>query len=134
MLRIRKRHYDEIVTYASQGAPEEVCGILAGRDGVVSRVYPGRNVAPNPRVRYEMDPRQQFEAMREIETEGQHMVGIYHSHPHSPAYPSHLDKELAFYPDSLYVIVSLAEEDAPVMRAFCLAGGQVSEEELSVDI
>ena len=132
MLKIDKRLYAEIIAHASQGAPEEVCGILAGKDGVVSRVYPGRNVATNPRLRYEMDPQQQFEAMREIETAGEHMVGIYHSHPHSPAYPSHVDKELAFYPDSVYVIVSLAQ-NPPLARAFRIADSQVSEEELSLD-
>ncbi len=133
MLSIGKNHLETILAHAAAEAPNEVCGILAGRDGVVARVYRGINVAANPRVRYELDPQQQLAILREIEDSGQQMLGIYHSHPHSEAYPSRTDLELAFYPDSAYVIVSLAQPDRPVVRAFRMRNGAVEEEELVVD-
>jgi len=133
MLRISEEQLAEILAHAREGAPEEVCGILAGREGTARRIYRGRNVAPNPRVRYEMEPRQQLEIMQEIEANGEAMVAIYHSHPHSAAFPSHTDQELAFYPDTLYVIVSLADAEQPVVRAFRLRDHKVEEEELIVD-
>ena len=123
----------EILAHASEGAPEEVCGILAGRDGRVLRVYRGTNIAESPLVRYEMEPRQQLEIMQAIEAAGEHMVGIYHSHPQSSAYPSRTDQSLAYYPDCVYVIVSLAQPSAPVLRAFRLVDGMIDEEELIID-
>ncbi len=133
MLSIARDHLEAILAHAAEGAPDEVCGILAGRDGVVVRVYRGANVAASPRVRYELDPHQQLAILREIEESGQQMVGIYHSHPHSEAFPSRTDLDLAFYPESTYVIVSLAQPDRPVVRAFRLRDGAIEEEELITD-
>jgi proteasome lid subunit RPN8/RPN11 len=133
MLRIGREHLAEMVAHAREGAPEEVCGILAGRAGAVTRVYRGTNVAANRRVRYEMDPARQLEAMAEIDAKGEHMVGIYHSHPRSTAYPSRTDQNLAFYPDSVYVIVSLADPNVPVVRGFRLRDNTIEEEEVVID-
>ena len=130
MIRLKREHLDEIIEHARR---EEVCGILAGRDGVVSRVYHGTNVAASPTVRYEMEPTQQLEIMRELEDEGQQMVAIYHSHPHSQAYPSRTDRDLAYYPDCVYIIVSLARPDEPVARAYRLRDKRIEEEEVAVD-
>ncbi|MHB1413717.1 MAG: desampylase [Chloroflexota bacterium] len=132
MLHIHQDYLAEILDHARAGAPGEVCGVLAGRDGHVTRVYRGQNIADNPRVRYEMDPRQQLDIMREVEENGEQMVAIYHSHPHSSAYPSRVDQSLAFYPDSVYIIVSLADS-RPVVRAFRMVGKKIEEEEIMID-
>jgi proteasome lid subunit RPN8/RPN11 len=131
---LRREHLDDIVRHAHEGAPEEVCGLLPGRDGTVTRVIRGQNVAANPRVRYELDPNQQYAAFREMEDQGESMLGIYHSHPFSPAFPSSIDLEMAFYPGSIYVIVSLVDPHRPQIRAFRLGeGGSIAEAALVVD-
>ncbi|WP_240318879.1 desampylase [Halorussus rarus] len=112
---------DEIVAHAREGAPEEVCGILAGvreargeadrtRHRVESR-HPAANVAETPRTRYEIDPREQLDLLERIEDAGREVVGFYHSHPRGPAAPSATDAAQATWPDRSYVIVSLGNDE-----------------------
>lgn len=129
MLTIKREHLAEVLEHCRREAPLEACGILAGREGVVTRVYPMTNV-DHSRTSYLMDPREQFKVMDEIWSRGEELVGIYHSHPHSAAYPSPRDVEMAYYPDSYWVIISLAGE--PVVKAFRIAGGQILETEIRV--
>ena len=104
---------------------------IAGRNGRVERVYPGTNVDHSPYT-YLMDPKEQLAAIKDYEAAGLELVGIYHSHTHTAAYPSRTDVAKAFYPDAMYVIVSLAKRDAPDIRAFRVADGQINEESVIV--
>ena len=69
---------------------------------------------------YVMDPREQMRIMDEIDDVGWDLLGIYHSHTRSAAYPSRTDVELAFFPVTPYVIISLQDKDRPEIRAFIL--------------
>lgn len=124
-------HYQEMVRHAEEEYPNECCGLLAGRDATVERVYRMRNIRQSP-VMYTMDPKEQLRVFEEIDQAGQTLVGIYHSHTHSPAYPSPTDIRLAFYPDSAYVIISLADRSRPEVRAFQIVDGTVRELEVVV--
>ena len=125
---IEKRYIDEMVAHAKAEYPLEACGIIAGLRGRAVKLYRTRNAEGSP-VRYVIDPREQLGVMREIEDRGWDLLGIFHSHTHSPAYPSQTDVQLAYYPDVLYFIVSLMAED-PVVRAFRIVDGKVAEEDL----
>jgi proteasome lid subunit RPN8/RPN11 len=125
-MRISREHIDEIVAHAREEAPNECCGIVASSDGAAVKVFRATNAEASP-VRYSLDPREQYEITKEIETRGWELGAIYHSHTRSPAYPSQTDVNLAFYPDALYVIVSLAGDGAPDLRAFKIAGEQIEE-------
>ena len=107
---------DEIVAHARAGLPNEACGILAGRDDRVDRFFPAQPDEPSPYY-YRIDARDQIRIMNEIDDAGLDLVGIYHSHVSSPAYPSRTDAEQAFWPDAVYVIVSLAGQRAE-MRGY----------------
>nr|WP_309221746.1 desampylase [Halorussus sp. MSC15.2] len=93
---------EEILAHARDGAPEEVCGILAGTwdegDHRVEARHPAENVAETPRTRYEIGPREQLALMEEIEDAGREVVGFYHSHPRGPARPSATDAAQATWP------------------------------------
>ena len=118
--------YDGIIAHAREGAPEEVCGIVAGRGALASELAPGRNEADNPRLDYWMDGEtllRQFE----FEERGEEMIAIYHSHPCDEAYPSASDARNAFYPDAIYLICSLRDFEQPVIRAFRLASQPLEE-------
>ncbi|RMG70161.1 MAG: M67 family peptidase [Nitrospirae bacterium] len=115
----------EIIEHAQEGYPEEVCGILAGDDEGINRLFRMTNVEHSP-VSYFMDPKEQFQVMKRMRQEGLKMLAIYHSHPDSQAYPSQKDVSLAYYDDVAYIIVSLAE-DKPVVRAFEIKEGRVRE-------
>jgi proteasome lid subunit RPN8/RPN11 len=117
---------DEIVAHARAGYPEEVCGIIAGKDGAGVALYRGRNVSATPRVAYELD----IETLaRQIEFEemGLALVAIYHSHPAGPEIPSPTDVAGAFYPDATCAICSLADQARPALRAFWIVAGRVRE-------
>ena len=119
---------DEIVAHARAGLPNEACGILAGVDGRVERFFPAESDAPSPYY-YRIESRDQIRIMNEIDKAGLDLIGIYHSHTSSPAFPSRTDAEQAFWPDAVYVIVSLASPDADV-RGYRIRDMEVTEEEL----
>ena len=119
---------DEIVAHARAGLPNEACGILAGLDGRVERFFPAEADEPSPYY-YRIESRDQIRIMNEIDEAGLDLVGIYHSHTSSPAFPSRTDAEQAFWPDAVYVIVSLASPDADV-RGYRIRDMEVTEEEL----
>jgi proteasome lid subunit RPN8/RPN11 len=131
-MRISREMIDELVAHARQEAPDECCGMIGGADGYATTVYRAVNAEASP-LRYSLDPRDQFRIMSEIEEREEKLVAIYHSHTSSPAYPSQTDVNLAFYPDAVYVIVSLEEPDEPSIRGFWIREGQVDEAELLVE-
>ena len=104
--------------------------MIASRDGVAVAVHRARNKHASP-LRYEVDERDLYRILEEIEDEGQFLGIIYHSHTRSDPVPSQTDINLAFYPDSLYVIVGLAGEE-PDVRAWEIRDRQVSQRPLEV--
>jgi [CysO sulfur-carrier protein]-S-L-cysteine hydrolase len=122
---------DEIIAHARDGLPNEACGILAGRDGRVEQFFPAESDEPSPYY-YRIEARDQIRIMNEIDDAGLDLVGIYHSHTSSPAYPSRTDAEQAFWPDAVYVIVSLAEPAADV-RGYRIQDMTITEVALRVE-
>ncbi len=135
-LRVRRDHLEQIIAQARAEAPNECCGMLAGRGETVEEVFPGRNNDQSPKT-YVMDPEDQLRAFRAMDDRGWDLVGIYHSHPQTEAVPSRTDRERAIdrdgnplFPDAHYVIVSLRDAARPQVRAFRLLEGQFTEEEV----
>jgi proteasome lid subunit RPN8/RPN11 len=131
-VRIPREVYDELLAHAREEAPNECCGILGGKDGAAATVYRATNAEASP-LRYTLDPNDLFRiTFREIPANDEEMLAIYHSHTASPAYPSQTDINLATYPDSIYLIVSLAEGEEP-LRGFRIEDGEVTEVDLTVE-
>ncbi len=122
---------DAIVAHARAGLPNEACGILAGLDGRVERFFPAEPDEPSPYY-YRIESRDQIRIMNAIDEAGLDLLGIYHSHTSSPAYPSRTDAEQAFWPDAVYVIVSLAGSD-PDVRGYRIHDMSITEEALRVE-
>jgi len=120
--------FNEIIAHCKEVYPNEACGILAGKDRIVQKVYKMTNIE-NSGVSYMMEPKEQFIVMKELREQGLGMEAIYHSHPHSDVYLSPKDISLAFYPDSIYVVVSLVYK-APLIKAFKIKNGIVEEVEI----
>ncbi|MEK7395817.1 MAG: M67 family metallopeptidase [Candidatus Poribacteria bacterium] len=131
MLIIEKEFLSDIIAHAKIDAPHESCGILAGKADHVEKVYKMTNTADNPETFYFMDPKEQLKVMKEIRNQELEMIGIYHSHPNSPAYPSAKDVELAFYPEAVYVIISFESKDAPIIKAYKIVEGVIHEEKIA---
>jgi len=131
VLRLDCRYIDEIVAHAREEAPNECCGIIAGQDGRPVKLFRAVNAQASP-YRYEVESQDLFRINQEIESNGWDFLAIYHSHVEAEAYPSPTDVRLAFWPDAYYLIVSLADQASPVLRAFRIRDGRVSEEELEI--
>jgi proteasome lid subunit RPN8/RPN11 len=123
--------FDELVSHAREDAPNECCGIVAAQDGRAVKLFRATNAEASP-VRYSLDPREQYDITMEIERNGWELGVIYHSHTRSPAFPSQTDVNLAFWPEALYVIVSVMDPDQPDVKAFRIAGRQIEEVPLEV--
>jgi len=135
--------------HARSELPNEACGILAGKNGQVVKFLPAVNVAACPYpddpshrhtrtcgspTRYVVDPQDQARFLAGVRKNDwdPDPLGIFHSHTHTPAYPSSTDVSLAVrnYPDAFYLIASL-QNDPPLIRAFRVVEGQVAEEDIS---
>jgi proteasome lid subunit RPN8/RPN11 len=118
--------WDKMVAHCLDGLPLEACGLLAGQGEQVCEAYPATNAARSARV-YTVEPRDLLIADRAAEAAGLSLIGAWHSHTHSPAYPSPTDVVQAPDPDWHYVIVSLSDLE-PVVRSYRVVAGAVQEE------
>jgi proteasome lid subunit RPN8/RPN11 len=130
-LSLPRTFADAIIVQARSEHPNEACGLLAGSNGTASKIFPMTNAERSP-VIYRIDPKEQLRVFNEIEGHGLELVGIYHSHTRSPAYPSDTDVRQAFYPDAVYLIVSLADRERPDLRGFRITDGKVAEIQLEL--
>jgi proteasome lid subunit RPN8/RPN11 len=131
-MRIPAATWSELVAHCFDGLPDEACGLLAGPvepdgrpSGTVAALYPCANADASART-YTVDSRDQLRAMRDAERRGLDVVGVYHSHTHTDAYPSATDVRQAVDPHWWYVIVGLRHGE-PDVRAFHIADGAVVE-------
>jgi proteasome lid subunit RPN8/RPN11 len=129
-MRIARQLYDDIIDHARAEAPNECCGMVAAQDGEAVKIYRATNAAASP-LRYEIDGGEQYRIQMEIDDSGLDLGAIYHSHTRTAPYPSQTDINLAFYPDTLYVIVGLAGGE-PEVRAYHIRDGEVADAELTV--
>ena len=141
MFTLDQDSYDLLVAHAGEQWPNEACALLAGRDHAggngggpwtVTKVYLVPSADPSPTF-YLIDAKAQLAAMTEMDDNDWDLVGIFHSHTFTEAYPSATDVKLAEpYPDPAYLILSLADREAPELRAFSVRDGQVAEVELEI--
>ena len=118
-LELPREAVNRLLASAQASPGTEVCGFIirAGEDCAVRAV---RNVAADPQRRFEMDPSGMIDAFRRARDDGEEILAIYHSHPSGPPAPSQLDRELAFYPDLPYLVISLGTRGVLELRAFRL--------------
>ncbi|MGD0853453.1 MAG: M67 family metallopeptidase [Acidimicrobiales bacterium] len=130
MLKLGRTHRDAVVATCIRALPNEGCGLLLGRDdGTVTDVLPSANVADSAKL-YEIDPAVVLRAYRRSDDEGLSVLGVFHSHTHSGAYPSPTDVAQAPDPEWHYVLVSLREVPTE-LRSFHIVDGAIDEEEIS---
>jgi proteasome lid subunit RPN8/RPN11 len=137
MVGIPQARVDEIIAHALETPDAEICGILAGEGDRVARAYRAGNIAETPRTRFKMDPHDILAITEEIDSAGLDLVGFYHSHTHTQAYPSPTDVAdwpARWYPDAYCFICSLMEEDRPHLRAFRIdEDGTITEVTLTIE-
>jgi [CysO sulfur-carrier protein]-S-L-cysteine hydrolase len=142
-VRLSREIRDGIVDHARREAPNEACGIVVGDrpaadGGLALRWVPLRNPLASP-FRYSIDPDDLLRLTIETDDADEVFWAIVHSHVESPARPSPTDLREAHYPDSLYVLVSLATSEAdlatgaPSLRAWRIVDGGVHEVAVTIE-
>lgn len=130
ILQIEQKILTAVLAHGRREEPNEACGYLAAKDGIVSRHFELTNIDAAP-DHYSMDPAEQFATIRQIRAEGMQVAGVYHTHPETPARPSMEDIRLAYDPDLVYVIASLMAGVEPVL-AYKINQGKVVQVPLQV--
>jgi proteasome lid subunit RPN8/RPN11 len=130
-MEIKKDVFDQIVAQAREELPNESCGYFLGTDGeVIDENYRMTNVDASPE-HFSFAPKEQFGAINHARKTGKKVIANWHSHPASPARPSQEDIRLAYDPNILYFIVSLAAEE-PVLNGYRIVGGEVTKLDVAV--
>lgn len=133
MTAIHPQILEAMLVHADNCHPEESCGLLASDPaGAVRMAYPLTNTLRSS-TNYTIEPREHVKALRHAERLGWEITGVFHSHPHTQAYPSPTDVQLAPDPEWLYVVVGLENRSHPVVRGFRIAGGRIEEETLTFE-
>lgn len=120
-----------MLAHGQANLPLEACGIVAGRGHRATKFYPTENAEQSP-VLYSIPPMDILRITREIEGAGQELLAIFHTHPATEAYPSATDVRLAYYPEAVYLIMSLAQPEAPVLRGFHIVEQNITERAVRV--
>jgi len=119
-------HIEEIVAHAREDAPDECCGLLAGRDGRTERVFRMENAAHSP-LRFEVEPLEVMRTLEAIDEAGLEVAALYHSHTRTAPYPSQTDVTFAeAWPGTPWIIVGVAGDEAEV-RTYKIEGPDVTE-------
>lgn len=108
----------------------EACGLLFGSNHIVSLVIPVSNILNSP-TRYKMDPQGQFHAFKIMEEKNLELIGIYHSHPDGPEYPSKTDIAEAFYPEAVYLIW-FKQNHIWDCNAYCIKSGGITKTKITI--
>ena len=130
MLSLPRDMADAIVAHARRDHPDEACGVIAGRDGVPTRLFEMENAERSPTF-YRFDSAEQLKVWRAMDDADEVPFVIYHSHTATEAYPSRTDISLASEPDAHYVLVSTAS-DEPALRSYRIVAGEVTEEPVTI--
>lgn len=134
MISLKKSDYEKMLSHALEGLPNEACGLLGGEisengDKEVKKVYLLTNI-DNSNEHFSLDPKEQLAAIKDMRANGLVPLGNWHSHPESPSRPSDEDKRLAYDKTASYMILSLMDKDAPVLKSFKIDGTNAEQETL----
>lgn len=135
MITLKKTDYNKMYAHAKAELPNEACGLIAGKtengDKHIEKVYLLTNIDKS-NEHFSLDPKEQLAAVKDMRAEGLVPLGNWHSHPESPSRPSDEDKRLAYDSKASYMIMSLMDNDNPVLNSFRITGDVSEKEELVI--
>ena len=131
MIQIPEPIYHRMIEHAKKEKPLECCGILSGRGKTVEKAFELQNTEGSA-IRYSISPQDQLKVFEEMEKECMEMIAIYHSHPDTIPFPSETDVKMAFYPEVSSIIISLQEENNPLVKGFLIKEEAIYLEEIEM--
>ena len=134
MITVKREDYEAILAHARACLPEEACGLIGGTidpagNKRVEKVYLLENT-DHSNEHFTLSPQAQLAAVKDMRANGWMPLGNWHSHPESPSRPSQEDKRLAYDSKASYLILSLQDQDAPVLNSFHIEIDEAEKEEL----
>lgn len=136
MIKMNRKDYEKILEHAKAELPNEACGLIGGviegEDKMIKKVYLLTNIDKS-NEHFSLDPKEQLAAVKDMRAEGIVPLGNWHSHPESPSRPSDEDKRLAYDSKASYMILSLMNENEPVLKSFSIHGDTAETEELIIE-
>lgn len=136
MILLKSADYNKILEHARKELPDEACGLIAGEicgeDKIIKKVYLLTNI-DHSNEHFTLDPKEQLAAIKDMRTLGLTPLGNWHSHPESPSRPSDEDKRLAYDSKASYMILSLMDNDNPVLNSFKIEGNNAEKENLVIE-
>ena len=136
MIYLKKSDYNKILDHAKKELPNEACGLIAGKiDGetkTIEKVYLLTNIDQS-NEHFSLDTKEQLAAIKDMRANGFVPLGNWHSHPESPSRPSDEDKRLAYDSKASYMILSLMDNNNPVLNSFRITGDVSEKEELIIE-
>lgn len=133
---LRKSDYEKILAHARAEKPDEACGLIAGidhEDGTreIQKVYLLTNI-DHSNEHFSLDAKEQLQAVKDMRANGLKPLGNWHSHPESPSRSSQEDIRLAFDHKVSYLILSLMDDDNPVLNSFHVENGVSTKEDFEI--
>lgn len=116
-LKIPSVLYVQMLSHAQEEWPNEACGIIAGDEETVLKIYPADNQEKSP-YKFLISPKEQIRILNDIEINGYKMIGVYHSHPNTDPYPSETDLKFSLHLDMFLAIISLKRREKPRLCIF----------------
>lgn len=132
MLTLPREMVDAIVAHARRDHPDECCGVIAGRDGVATRMFEMQNAERSP-TGFTFDSAEWLKVYREIDDADEDLLVVYHSHTMTEAYPSRTDIRWSVNtPGASWLLVSTRDPAYDEVKSYKIVDGEVTEEEISV--
>ena len=131
MLKIPSNISSAMLEHAKADFPLECCGILGGKGDEVSHIYRMSNIDKS-KITYLMDPAEQMRVFKEMRSLGIELKAIYHSHPNHPAFPSRTDVELAYYPEAVYIIISVNDRKETEIGSFNIMDKNITTADIDI--
>lgn len=131
-IQLPRKITNQLLHLAQLSPDVEVCGLIAAKDGIASSCYPIDNTAEQAATRFQLDEKQQINAIATMRDKNELLFAIFHSHPTAPATPSATDIALASYPEAIHLIISLNTKGILEIRGFTITNQIVEEVNLSL--
>jgi proteasome lid subunit RPN8/RPN11 len=94
-----------LTDHAENEEPFESCAILFGKDDIISEVFLTKNIEESA-INFTISNEQLIEGYKVAEEKKMEVIGIFHSHPDSDAYPSNTDKKFMISNPVVWIIYS----------------------------
>jgi len=131
-IQLSRKITNQLLHAALLSPEQEICGLIGAVEGVASSCYPIENIAKQTKTRYQLDGKQQINAISSMRDKNETLFAIYHSHPSAPATPSETDIKLASYPEAFQLIISLNTKGILEIKGFTIIEQSVEEVSISM--